>query len=80
MNQNPLEFTVAVCALGFGGWLLGHGVDRLVGVDSGVLRRLVINAVVLYCMIVLLPNVSVMHETLPGIMSLVLFVIAQHWP
>ena len=79
MNQNPLEFGVAVCALGFGGWLLGRSVDRLVGIDSGVLRRLAINAVVLYCMTLLLPNVSVMHETLPGIMSLVLFITAQRW-
>lgn len=81
MNDgNPAQFIATTCVLGFGGWLLGHSVERTVG-HRGIVHRLLVNALVLYSLYILLPWSIVNHlqDTLPGLVFCATYFNIQHW-
>lgn len=79
-TSDPAEFIGTAVGLGSGGWVLGNGIERIVG-SGGILIRCLINAFVLYGMYMLLPVPITSHfqNTLPGILFCAAFFNAQKW-
>jgi uncharacterized BrkB/YihY/UPF0761 family membrane protein len=79
-TSDPIKFIGTAVGLGSGGWVLGNGIERIVG-SGGILVRCLANALVLYGMYVFLPRSITSHfqSTLPGILFCASFFNAQKW-
>jgi hypothetical protein len=79
-TENPFEFVAQSLLLGLGGWVVGRSVERTVG-KRGMGVRVAINAVVLYCIFMLLPwsIVSNFQNTLPGVIACATYFNSQSW-
>lgn len=79
-TENIVESVATTMALGCGGWILGHAVERTVG-TRGVLPRMLVNALVLYSCFMLLPWSITSHfqNTLSGLLFCAAFFNTQTW-
>ena len=79
-DDNPMDFVSTTMTLGFGGWILGHSIERTVG-SRGIVTRLAVNALVLYSLYMLLPwsITSHLQDTLPGLVFCATYFNIQRW-
>jgi hypothetical protein len=77
---NLAQHTATSLTLGLGGWVLGHAVERTVG-SRGMAVRVLVNALVLWSVLALLPWSIVSHfqNTLPGVIACAAFFNSQRW-
>ena len=82
-TTNPLEFFSMTVALGVGGQKIGQLVEKHVATTgkNNFIYRLLINAAVLYTMLLALPTLitSQFQDTLPGLVFCAAYFNSQSW-